>query len=430
MNVWTCLRVVAVGALIVASSTDSRQALAAQTPEPTFLIVNVRVFDGERTRPNVNVVVDDGVIRAVGSVPDKWRRVRAIDGAGLTLLPALIDAHAHPQRVPHLQDALRFGVATVLGLGVTSTMAGDRALRAAAASRVDLADYRSAGIVATSPGGHGTQFAVTNPTIARPSDAETFVAGKADGADYLKLILNGTRTASSGVPNMTEATATSLVQAAHVRRLLVVAHVETLEDVRIALASGVDGLAHFWREDGPSAPAMTRRLVAQRVFVIPTEVVPDALVPGAGVSAALAADHRFAPFLTGSMKDRLIGAPARAAFPDINWQLQSIGRLHAAGGRLLTGTDAGGTGPTVLGISVHRELELLVKTGLTPSQALAAATGNVADAFRLADRGRITVGRRADLLLVRGDPTVDITASRDIVGVWRSGVEFDRQVGR
>ena len=76
---------------------------------------------------------------------------------------------------------------------------------------------------------------------------------------------------------------------------------------------------------------------------------------------------------------------------------------------------------------MHRELELLVKSGLAPSAALAAATANVADAFRLGDRGRIKSGQRADLVLVQGDPTVDITATRGILRVWRSGVEFNRQ---
>lgn len=232
------------------------------------------------------------------------------------------------------------------------------------------------------------------------------------------------------MPNMAEDTATALVHAAHARQMPVVAHIETLDDVRIALASGVDGLAHMWREDGPQAPAVIRRIVAQRVFVIPSEVVPDALVPTADSRAALAAEPRIAAFLTAPMRERLTQAPGREAFPSIDWQLQAIGSLHAAGGRLLTGTDTGGTGPNVLGASLHRELELLVKSGLTPAAALAAATANVADAFRLTDRGRIMTGRRADLLLVRGDPTVDITATRDIVRIWRSGVEFDRQLRR
>jgi imidazolonepropionase-like amidohydrolase len=70
-----------------------------------------------------------------------------------------------------------------------------------------------------------------------------------------------------------------------------------------------------------------------------------------------------------------------------------------------------------------------VKTaGLRPVEALRAATANAADAFRLSDRGRIIEGQRADLVLVRGDPTADILATRDIMRVWRSGVEVDRRV--
>ena len=75
---------------------------------------------------------------------------------------------------------------------------------------------------------------------------------------------------------------------------------------------------------------------------------------------------------------------------------------------------------------MHHELELLGKAGLKPTEILAAATANAAEAFRLDDRGRILPGRRADMLLVRGDPTADILAIRDIVRVWKIGVEVDR----
>ena len=411
--------------LIVAPGPSSRQGLSAQTKRATFLIGNVRIFDGERTRPGMNVVVEDGIIRVVESRTDKLGGLPVIDGLGATLLPGLIDAHTHPEGATALQDSLRFGVTTVLGMGITTT-ADERAVRGAAASRVDVADYRSAGIPATAPDAHGT-FGVAT-TVASPGEAEAFVlARKSGAADYLKIILNGVRTATSRIPNMTEDTATALVRAAHAREMLVVAHVESLEDVRVALASGVDGLAHLWREDGP-ADEIVRRIVAQRVFVVPTVVIPDALVPGSG--AALAADLRLQPFLTANVKQRLDRPPTGTVLPNINWRLAAIGRLHASGARLLTGTDADDGTRSASGVHMHRELELLVKSGLTPSEALAAATAKIADAFRLRDRGRIVPGQRADLLLVRGDPTVDITATRDILRVWRSGVEFDRQLGQ
>jgi imidazolonepropionase-like amidohydrolase len=88
---------------------------------------------------------------------------------------------------------------------------------------------------------------------------------------------------------------------------------------------------------------------------------------------------------------------------------------------LLAGTDAGNDGVTH-GASLHRELELLVEAGLTPLEALRAATSAPAAAFEpIRDRGRVVVGARADLLLVEGDPTTDILATRDIVRVYKKG---------
>jgi hypothetical protein len=75
---------------------------------------------------------------------------------------------------------------------------------------------------------------------------------------------------------------------------------------------------------------------------------------------------------------------------------------------------------------MHGELALLVQAGLTPAEALEAATANPAKSFRLNDRGEIAPGKRADLLLVKGDPGADITATRNIVGIWKAGVHDDR----
>jgi len=79
---------------------------------------------------------------------------------------------------------------------------------------------------------------------------------------------------------------------------------------------------------------------------------------------------------------------------------------------------------------MHGELEYLVKAGLTPEQALAAATSVSADTFHLTGRGRIAPGLRADLVLMNGDATADITATRDIVQVWKQGIPVNRESWR
>ena len=78
------------------------------------------------------------------------------------------------------------------------------------------------------------------------------------------------------------------------------------------------------------------------------------------------------------------------------------------------------------GLSLHAELAALVDAGLAPADALTAATAVPAAHFGLHDRGRLAPGHRADLVLVDGDPTADITATTRIVAVWRGGIRQDR----
>lgn len=398
--------------------------LCSQPAGSSFVVRHARVFDGEQVLPDANVIVDAGIVRAVDrEIPDSWRNLPVVDGTDATLLPGLIDAHTHTRTVAQLQDALRFGVTTVLDMWSPE---GERALREAASRRADVSDFRSSGILATVPGGHGTEYGIRIPTVAGPDGAASFVADRvANGADYLKIVLNGVRAATNATPTMDAPTARALVEAAHARGLLVVAHIENLNDLRIAITSGVDGLAHIWREGG-DAPDVARLVVDHHVFVVPTLAVPDGFVPGTG--AALAADPRLKPFLSAEQIRHMVGSDRSSSAPvlrNIDPQIAAVRSLVKAGALLLAGTDPSNA-TVVHGATLHRELELLVQSGLTPVQALTAATKSTADTFQLKDRGRIVPGWRADLLLVRGDPTRDITATRDILHVWRSGVELER----
>src|SRR5258706_752781 len=82
--------------------------------------------------------------------------------------------------------------------------------------------------------------------------------------------------------------------------------------------------------------------------------------------------------------------------------------------------------PVGMHVPLDGEMELLVRAGLTPVEALRAATSAPAAAFHLDDRGQIAAGKRADLVLVNGDPTTDIRNSRDIAAVWKAGHAIDR----
>src|SRR6478736_5395192 len=100
--------------------------------------------------------------------------------------------------------------------------------------------------------------------------------------------------------------------------------------------------------------------------------------------------------------------------PSCEGTKQALRQLHDAGVPILAGTDAPGAG-TTYGASLHWELEHFVDLGLTPAEALASATSIPATKFGMNDRGRIAPGMRADLLLVDGDASKDITTTRKIV---------------
>jgi imidazolonepropionase-like amidohydrolase len=376
--------------------------------------------------------VTGGIIRAIGGDPAAWRSLPVVDGTESTLVPGLIDAHVHVRNAGDLRQALRFGVTTVLDMGTVGTTPKEMfAIRAEADAATDRADIRTAGYPATAPGGHFTQYGVFMPVVSTVNGAkETVSMRREQGSDYLKIILNGVRSPIPGVRNLDEPRVRALVEAAHEAGMLTVAHVESIDDVNIALETGVDGLAHVWRRGGQS-PDVARRLAERKIFVIPTLAVADGFSSESRES--LLADPRLQNVLTDPIKEHLRRSfrsdtplPRSQRQASVDAQLAAVRNLHEAGVTLLAGSDPSIANPTSHGISLHRELELLGKAGLSPPEILAAATANVAAAFRLDDRGRILPGRRADMLLVRGDPTTDILAVRDIARIWKSGVEVDR----
>lgn len=110
----------------------------------------------------------------------------------------------------------------------------------------------------------------------------------------------------------------------------------------------------------------------------------------------------------------------------------SVIALHKAGVDILAGSDVSEPIPILgglaHGVSLHQELQLMVAAGLTPIEALRAATSTPARRFELNDRGRIAAGARADLLLVDGDPTTNISDTLSIRSVWRGGNQLTTDV--
>lgn len=411
-------------------------------------IHDVRVFDGESVAGTGSVEFTDGVVTDVtvgpGPRPRPGKGTQMVDGSGLTLLPGLIDAHTHVFGVPdNLELALAFGVTTELDMFMGPADA-TRALCELAAGRDDVADLRSAGWLASAPGGHPAVGMPRLPTVAGPGQADAFVAARhEEGAHFLKIMVDDGANHGMSLPALDRATVTALVEAARRRGLVTVAHVSALWSARLALDSGVDVLTHLPLE-APLDDEFAGRLAAGGHAVLPTltmlEMSAPPPSPAARVGRTLAEDPRIAGHLPEHAR-RAIASGREGLCADhprpehrFGHALASVAALHRAGVPVLAGSDANQRPdracPVVHGASLHAELALLVDAGLTPAQALAAATSVPAARFGLHDRGLIAPGRRADLLLVAGNPAEDITHTRSIEAVWRGGVRFDREAYR
>lgn len=405
---------------------QASQESPAAPPSRTFAIVAVRLFDGVRAVEHSTVVVTDGVITAAGPDVAVPKEIPIVDGAGKTLLPGLIDAHTHAYQ-DALERALVFGVTTEVDMFTDYAFAAVMRQEQKHGPVTTRADLVSAGTLVTAPGGHGTEYGMRIPTLDGPRAAQAFVDARIlEGSDFIKIIYDDGAAMGYAYPTLNKETLEAVVRAAHERHKMAVVHIGTRQGARDALDAGADGLAHIFGDVVADAELVA--LARNRgSFVIPTLTVIASTAGTTADAKALAVDNAFAGFIGPGERRTL-----NASFPlkgtskvHLDAALKTTGLLHEAGVPLLAGTDAPNPG-TAHGISLHQELANLVRSGLSPSEALAAATSVPARIFGLGDRGRIAPGRRADLVLVDGDPTRDITATRRIAAIWKAGQAFAR----
>jgi imidazolonepropionase-like amidohydrolase len=418
--------------LVMAGCSAPKALGGAAGAEPSFAIRNVRIFDGERLIPSGTVVVRGERIAEVGKDVDLAGVTEVIDGQGQTLLPGLIDSHFHPDGPEAYRSALVFGLTTVIDMfGQYSALAMKTDLGGLAQRAADEADTL-VGMLVTAPGGHGTQVSnVSMPTVSSAQECRAAVDTQlAAGASFVKLVYDsGESWSAQPVPTLSREALAGCVQAAHAQGVLAVVHAWTLRQTREAIEAGVDGLVHIVA-DTPPDPAFAELLASHGAFAVPTLAVISGVAHHHNDEEILGDPH-LAPYLSAGNVSTL-----KASFPEgfgrgmhLPVMQQTVRQLKASRVPILAGSDCGNQ-QTAVGASLHQELELLVTSGLTPTEALAAATSVPASRFRLKDRGRIAPGLRGDLLLVRGDPTTDIQLTRDIVAVWKRGKRLDREAYR
>jgi imidazolonepropionase-like amidohydrolase len=393
-----------------------------------FVIRHARVFDGHKSLTNTDVWVEGGKIKSVGRDLKVPADVKAIDASGDTLLPGLIDSHTHAWG-DALREAEIFGVTTELDMFTDVKYMQQTKKEQAEGKDLDQADLRSAGTLATAPGGHGTEYGIQIPTLSSPAEAQAWVDARiAEGSDYIKIVYDDASTYGGHRPTLSKETLKAVIDAAHTRGKLAVVHIGSQQQARDVIEAGADGLAHLFADSAP-APDFGSFVASHHAFVVPTLTVLEG-VGGIASGESLTTDSRLTPYLTSDDTANLKRSfPKFPTAPNGKYAEQAVSQLKAAHVPVLAGTDAPNPG-TSHGASMHRELELLVRSGLTPQEALASATSVPAAVFHLDDRGVIAAGKRADLVLIKGDPTQDILATRDIISVWKLGAEDDRATYR
>jgi enamidase len=420
-----------------------------EEPPPT-VIVGARIVDGTGAAPRIghDLLIRNGRIAAVGPNLRVPKDATRVDAAGMTLLPGLFDTHGHCFTADGKAQFDSFPP-LFLANGVTTTFSpGEADPQAAYAARERLASGERV----------GARLLTAGPYFEKGQGEIDWLVGYSDRAEALEwLETHGPRMDGLKLQmQITEDEAGAILARAHELGLKVTGHLGSLT-ARRGIELGIDRLEHGLFAMSEFAPAriagidewcakfrmigaldlssdevqdLVDQIVARRVVLSPTTVAFAAWTSD-WEPVTPDWDEYLAPEIRRLERGRALriaSLPAEqgAAFAaGVKKQLEFLALVHARGGILVTGTDTGDR-RLIPGFALHRELAYLVQAGLTPLAALRAATGHAAWALGVdRDLGTIEAGKIADLVLVRGDPTADITAVADVVTVWKEGRAHD-----
>ncbi|MBI2058155.1 MAG: amidohydrolase family protein [Nitrospirae bacterium] len=427
------------------------------------VVRNVRVFPatGADALPGHDVWVVNGVIEVVlptGRTPPPVG-AQIVDGTGKTLLPGLIDVHVHVEGSPrpawdmglpnprtNVRQLLYAGVTTAFDLGGPLKLLGKLRADIEKGSLPGPDLYYSGPHVAIKNGHPAAMVSMIVPgpfdRMVRPhvsfeveseKDIDAALAEIRKLGGYLVKVTEDE--IPLGAPMLPPALLAHAVRQAHEMGFKVAAHIGSNANALAAVDAGVDMLVHnVYRE--VLMPDTAERIRQAGVAVAPTIGVFHSidLLAYEGPDTWPLMIQMVEPEVLEALRNRPkewelkeIRPWLAAVHANREQRFRNAAMLREHGVTLLVGSDSANMGWPA-GAAIHREMDYLVRAGYTPSEVLTAATRNNARAMGLTDRGTIEPGKRADLLLVEGDPTQDIEAVHRIAAVLAAGREIARGV--
>ena len=424
------------------------------------LIRNVTLIDGTGQGPEtgVDVLLNGDKISRIGKAIEQSAATIVVDASGKFLIPGLIDTHAHFQFPVvfqitdeekqairnHTPSAFLYnGVTSVLNVSSEAEWIWDVRKRQRAGYLVGPRIY-ALGHSFSPPGGWGSRHggSLKDAESARVRVMDYLSAG----ADGLKVIIEDGLGDGSGVYHeMPEDMLETIVELSRKENIPMFVHAIGLPEFHRAAKIKPRAIIHGLEHAIPVGDTLIAELVANNIAVVPTLSLFESFL-AADPHAGTGLDH---PILEGSVPGFLLKKMRKADYMKAErgffsrvarmkvyeWAretnpifCENVRKMHEAGVKIGVGTDAGGTvGFNYQGYNTPWEVKILTRCGLSPMQALLAATKNNAEIIGVADQiGTIESGKQADMLILNSDPLKNIENIRDIEWVIQKGTVHPR----
>lgn len=416
----------------------------------TILLKKATIIDGtgSAARPATDILIVGGRIKAIEK-NIKANGAREVDMSGKTVIPSLICAHAHvgtlkgttssadnytrENLLRHLKKYEDYGVSAVLAMGTDRPLIFNGFIDSTQAGLLPGARLYSAG--------YGFNTPDPNPgswmnLLLRPGTPEEVPAMMEKLAAVKPTVVKIWVDDHGGnAQKMKPEIYQAIIREAHKHNIRVAAHLFYVEDARKLTEAGIDIIAHSIRDKEVDQDLLAK-MKQKNVTYIPTLSLDEYQFVYAG-SPDWIGDAFFKaslePGVFEMITDKAYGEKIKNS-PDYQRNMSAfktalinLKKIHDAGIKVALGTDSGAFPIRTQGFTEHLEMELMVKAGLTPLQAITISTRNAATALHIdQEKGTLEKGKKADFIILTANPTDDIRNTRKIESVWKEGKEVSK----